>query len=179
MASEFPLVIETAPSAFGPVYYKRQDLKNLVYQLANIEDSLTSGSYHPPVESPQYVLQVRTGDATGTMDLLDPSRYIRGHQPFLIRSDWTETPLEFSPQELAGHKAVLVDFIRTDTPEAGAGFDGPTSSGDGWSGQIVVEDRVLYALYIDEPPTPGEVVRAAGDAVVEAEQAEVKPRGWR
>lgn len=179
MASEQPLHIATQPSGFGPVYYKRQDLKNFVFQLANIDDSLTSGSYHAPVENPQYIFQVRVGDAGGAMQLLDPSRYIRGHQPFLIRSDWTETPLQFQPADLAGHKAVLIDFIRTDTQEPDAGLTGPTRTGRGWSGQIEVQQRVMYALYIDLPPAPGELLQQAGQAAVE-EETEVKaPRGWR
>lgn len=180
MASERPLHISTRPADFGPVYYKRQDMKNFIYQLANMDDSLSSGSYHPPVESPQYIFQVRVGDASGAMQLLDPSRYIRGHQPFLIRSDWTETPLEFVPEDLAGHKAVLIDFIRTDTPEPNSGFSGPGGSGGkGWSGQFHIQQRVMYALYIDEPPAPGELVYQAGKAVVEEEQAPPQPRGWR
>jgi hypothetical protein len=169
MESQLPLRVVTTPPAFGPVYYKQQDPRNFVYQLANIEDSLTSESYHPPVESPSFVFQVRVGDATGAMQLLDPSRYINGHQPFLIRSDWTQTPLEFHPEDFTGHKAVLVDFIRTDTPEPNAGFYGPARAGEGWSGQLTLQNRVMYALYIDVPPTAGDLGIQAGAAAAEAE----------
>jgi hypothetical protein len=180
MRSELPLQIVTVPRAFGPVYYKRQDLKNFVYQLANIDDSLSGGSYHPPVESPRFIFQVRVGDAGGTMQLLDPSRYIRGHKPHLIRSDWTETPIELNPTDLEGNKAVLIDFIRTDTATPNSGFRGPDAREMGWSGQLEIQQRVLYALYIDEPPSAGELMLQTGRAVVEEEQEDKpKSQGWR
>jgi hypothetical protein len=169
IASAIPLRVETTPQTFGPVYYKRQDLKNFVFQLANMDEALLGGSYHPPVESPRYTFQVRVGDATGDTALLDPSRYIAGHQPFLIRSDQTTMPVTFSPEDFAGHKALLIDFIRTDTAEPDAGFSGPSHAARGWSGQLIVQDRVLYALYIDSPASSKELAGQASEAGAEDE----------
>jgi hypothetical protein len=153
LRADQPLLIETTPASFGPVYYKDQDETNFVYQLANMDDSLQSGSYHPPVESPRYTLRVKTGDGSGTLTLLDPSRYVNGAQPYLIRSDNTATPLTFQPADLAATTTVLVDFSRIDTAAPNERFTGPTPAGDGWTGQLTVQDRVVYALYKDVAPT--------------------------
>jgi hypothetical protein len=169
LAEEQPLVIRTTPPTFGPVYYKEQDLTNFVYQLANMDDSLESGSYHPKVESPRYVFQVQTGDGDGPLQLLDPSRYIAGAQQFLIRSDSTSTPLEFKPEDLASAKTVMINFVRIDTAEPNAGFTGPGPAGDGWDGQLTVQERVVYALYKQAPPTRAELGEDATSAAAAAD----------
>jgi hypothetical protein len=169
MAEAKPLLIQTVPRSFGPVYYKEQDLTNFVYQLANMDDSLLSGSYHPPVESPRYVFQVQTGQGDGPLHLLDPSRYVEGAQPFLIRSDNTGTPLEFQPADLAGALTVLINFVRIDTAAPNAGFSGPQPAGDGWTGQLTVQERVVFALYKNEPPSKAALAVQADNVSAEAQ----------
>ena len=79
LKAEAPLTVATTPAEFGPVYYKRQDLTNFVFQMANMDQALAGGDFHAPIESPRYVFQVRAGDADGgTTRLIDPSRYIKG-----------------------------------------------------------------------------------------------------
>jgi len=164
LAAELPFLVETQPRQFGPVYYKRQDLTNFVFQLANMEQSLESQDYHPAVESPQYLFQLRVGDPEGgPTRLVDPARYIEGYTSHMIRSELTSTPLTFAADEFKAGDVVVVDFSRTDTLPPDSVF---TSERQRFSSQTVVQDRVVYALYAEQAPTDAELGRLA------AEQAE-------
>lgn len=158
LADELPLTITTAPAEFGPVYYKRQDLTGFVFQLASMNEALEGKDYHPQRESPQYVFQIRRGDAEGgPAALIDPSRYIEGHKKHLIRSDRTSTPLSFGADEFEPGDVLIVDFMRQETPPPDAGFK-PLSN---FSAQVVVQDRVVYALAVETAPTPEELGQVA------------------
>lgn len=159
LADELPFLIETEPRRFGPVYYKRQDLTNSVYQLANMEQSLQSQDYHPAVESPRYLFQLRVGDPQGgPTRLVDPERYIEGYTPYLIRSEQTSTPLSFAADEFSAGDVVLIEFERTDTLPPDTVFN---SSREGFSSQTTIQDRVVYAMYVEQPPTPEELGQLA------------------
>jgi hypothetical protein len=159
LKDEEPLRISTEPGEFGPVYYKRQDLMNFMFMLNNMDQAIQSGNYHPEVESPMYVFQVRIGDAQGgPARLLDPARYIEGHQPFLIRSDHTSTPLVFSAEEFSPGDVVIVDFMRQDTLQPDEGF---TCAKGGFSGQITVQNRAVYAMAVESAPSAAELGEAA------------------
>ncbi|GEM_PF-6325498 len=154
LADELPLTITTKPAEFGPVYYKRQDLSGFVFQLASMNQALEGKDYHPQRESPQYVFQIRRGDAEGgPAALVDPSRYIAGHEKHLIRSDHTSTPLTFGAGEFRPGDVLIVDFMRQETPPPDAGFE----QRDNFSAQVVVQDRVVYALAVETAPTPEEL----------------------
>jgi hypothetical protein len=155
LADELPFLVETSPRQFGPVYYKRQDLTNSVYQLANMEQSLESQDYHPVVESPQYLFQIRIGDpAGGPTRLVDPARYIEGYTAYLIRSEQTSTPLSFAADEFSAGDVVAIDFERTDTLPPDSVF---SAGRQGFSSQTRIQDRVVYAMYVERPPTPEEL----------------------
>jgi hypothetical protein len=158
LADELPLAISTEPAEFGPVYYKRQDLTSFVYQLASMNEALQGKDYHPQRESPQYVFQIRVGDSEGgPAALVDPARYIEGHKRHLIRSDQTSTPLSFSAEEFKPGDVVIVDFMRQETLDPDAGFE----ARDNFSAQVVVQDRVVYALSVETAPTPEELGQVA------------------
>jgi hypothetical protein len=160
LSCEQPVTIVTTPEQFGPVYYKRQDATNLFYQLASIDQALESGDFHSQVESPRYVFQISIGDsAGGPARLLDPSRYIQGFEPHLIRSDKTATPLSFAGAEFAPGEVVVVDFMREEAAAPDTGFTG----GENFSTQLVVQDRVVYALHAEPPPTAEELGTAGAD----------------
>jgi len=155
LAAEKPLVVTTSPAGFGPVYYKRQDMTNFFFQLASMEQALASKDYHPQLESPRYLFQVRIGDADGgPAQLLDPARYIDGYQPFLIRSEQTSTPLAFQPEEYEAGQAVIIDFTRYDTLPADTVF---VTASEHFSCQTEIQDRVVYALHVEAPPTEAEL----------------------
>jgi len=152
---EQPVTFLTEPATFGPVYYKRQDPGNFFFQMASIDQALESGDYHAPVESPRYVFQISIGDGEGgPARLLDPSRYISGFQPHLIRSDSTTTPLTFAGNEFAAGDAVVVDFMREEAAPPDSGFCGPDAN---FSAQLVVQERVVCALHAEAPPSAEEL----------------------
>lgn len=154
-----PLTIVTEPQEFGPVYYKRQDYTNFMFMLNNMDQALESKDYHPEVESPKYVFQVRIADSQGgPARLLDPAKYIAGHQEFLIRSDMTATPLTFGAGEFKPGEVVVVDFMRQDTLKPNEGLSGPA---EGFSGQIVSQSRVVYALAVAGGTVPEELKELA------------------
>lgn len=162
LKDEEPLDIFTEPAEFGPVYYKRQDFTNFFFMLNNMDEALQSKDFHPEVESPMYIFQVRVGDGNGgPTRLLDPSKYIAGHQEFLIRSEKTSTPLRFSPDEFNPGEVVVVDFTRQETPGPDVGLSGPQ---DGFSGQVITQNRVVYALAVETAPTAQELGVLAGAA---------------
>lgn len=160
LKDEEPLDIFTEPREFGPVYYKRQDFTNFMFMLNNMDQAIESKDYHPEIESPMYIFQVRVGDSSGgPTRLLDPGKYIEGHQEFLIRSDKTSTPLRFGAEEFSPGEVVIVDFMRQDTQKPNAGLSGPP---DGFSGQVVTQNRVVYAMAIETAPTATELGALAG-----------------
>ncbi|MBN2080893.1 hypothetical protein JW859_01675 [bacterium] len=165
LATEKPFIVTTTPVEFGPVYYKRQDMTNFFFLMASMEQALESQDYHPQLESPRYLFQVRIGDADGgTAHLVDPGRYIDGYQPFLIRSDLTTTPLTFQPEEYLAGQAVIIDFTRYETMPANSVF---AADSEHFSSQTEIQERVVYALHVEEPPTPeelGQLPPAADDA---------------
>jgi hypothetical protein len=140
------LDIYTDPATFGPVYYKRQDVKNFFYQLANIDDALSGGDFHAPIESPKYIFQIRTGpNDGGPTQVLDPRLYIQGAQEHLIRSDATATPLRLDPSGFQAGQMLLVDFMRQETGAPNACF---VDGHDNVSSQVVVQDRIVYSLQV-------------------------------
>jgi hypothetical protein len=140
LRSATPFEIYTSPAEFGPVYYKRQDITNFMFQLANMYQSLESQDYHTPVESPLYVFQVGVSDGQGgPTSLLDPAHYIAGYQPHLIRSESTATPLRFEPELFEIGDVVVVDFVRQDRNGRTACLRATIQSPD----QVVMEDRVI------------------------------------
>ena len=150
LRSEAPFEIYTTPVEFGPVYYKQQDITNFMFQLANMSQALESLDYHTPVESPLYVFQIGVSDgAGGPTNLLDPAQYIAGYQRHLIRSESTATPLRFSPELFSTGDVVVVDFRRQDRREPDSVF---SSDNPDLTDQVVVEDRVIFALEIMDPP---------------------------
>lgn len=161
LADELPCLVETEPSQFGPAYYKRQDLTNYVFQLASMEQALESQDYHPAVESPRYLFQLRIGDPDGgPTRLVDPQRYIEGYTPHLIRSEQTSTPLSFSADEFSSGDVVIIDFERTETLPPDALF---SAARENFSSQTTVADRVVYAMYVEPPPTPAELGQEAAE----------------
>jgi hypothetical protein len=152
---EASLDLYTAPAEFGPVYYKRQDMSNFMFQMANIENAIETGDYHTPVESPRYLFQVSIADgAGGPARLLDPGRYIEGYQPHMIRSDWTTTPLHFGADEFSPGEVVVVDFRREETLEPDSVF---STSGSKMSNNTRVTERVIFALAVETAPTAYEL----------------------
>lgn len=162
LSVEQPVRITTQPAEFGPVYYKRQDLTNFFFQMANMEQSLESGDYHAPKESPRYIFQISIGDGEGgPARLLDPSRYIEGFEPHLIRSERTSTPLSFAGSEFQSGDVVVVDFMREEIAAPDTGFAG---GGEEFSSQLVVQERVVYALHAEAAPSSAELGAAGGAA---------------
>jgi len=169
LADETGMDLYTTPAEFGPVYYKHQDITNFVFQLANMDAAIESQDYHPPVESPRYIFQVRIGDgAGGPTQLLDPARYIDGYTSHLIRSERTSTPLHFAAEDFNDGDVVVVDFERQDTLEPDSVFSG---YGEGYSSEVVVKDRIVYALKVEEPPTAEELGQVASSAVLQESSA--------
>jgi hypothetical protein len=126
-----------------------------------MEQALQSQDYHPAVESPRYLFQLRVGDPDGgPTRLVDPQRYIEGFTPHLIRSDRTSTPLTFSADEFSAGEVVVIDFERTDTLPADTVF---SSARESFSTQTTVQDRVVYAMYVERPPTPEELGQLPAD----------------
>jgi hypothetical protein len=148
LSPELPLDIYTDPSEFGPVYYKRQDVTNFFYQLANMDNALMGGDFHAPIESPKYIFQIRSGPKEGgPTEVLDPQLYIEGAQEHLIRSELTKTPLRLSPGSFQAGQVLLVDFMRQETGEPDSQFiDGRENMGS----SVVVQDRVVYALQVQD-----------------------------
>lgn len=160
LANELGFSIETQPPSFGPVYYKRQDMTNFVFQLASIDQALESQDYHPVVESPRYLFQIRVGDPEGgPTRLIDPARYIQGYTPHLIRSDSTATPLAFAASEFDSGEVVVIDFSRTETLPPDTVFQ---AAREGFSSQTAVQDRIVYAMYVEDAPTPAELGQLPG-----------------
>jgi hypothetical protein len=160
LATEAPFEITTVPQEFGPVYYKRQDLTNFVYQLANMDQALESGDFHAQQETPRYVFQVRAGNGDGgPTRLIDPSRYIKGWEQHLIRSELTATPLSFPAGEVAPGEVVVIDFQREDIPGPDSVFGAEITS---FSSRATITDRVVFALHAETPPTPEELGRVDG-----------------
>lgn len=150
LRSEAPFEVYTTPAEFGPVYYKRQDITNFMFQLANISEALESQDYHTPVENPLYLFQVGVSDGEGGPTvLLDPAQYIQGYEPHLIRSESTTTPLRFDPKFFKVGDVVVVDFMRQDRAEPDSVF---ASDNPDMTDQLVVKDRVVFALEILDPP---------------------------
>jgi len=160
LAAEEPFQVATDPQEFGPVYYKRQDLTNFVYQLANMDQALEGGDFHAQVETPRYVFQVRAGKGDGgPTRLIDPARYIVGHEKHLIRSEQTATPLSFQAGEVTPGEVVVIDFQREDVPAPDSLFGAETAS---FSSRVLITDRVVFALHAETPPTPEELGQVSG-----------------
>jgi hypothetical protein len=150
LRSGAPFEIYTTPAEFGPVYYKQQDITNFMFQLANMYQSLESQDYHTPVENPLYLFQIGVCDGEGgPTSLLDPARYIEGYEPHLIRSESTATPLRLEPQLFGTGDVIVVDFRRQDRAEPDSVF---ASDNPDLTDQLIVEDRVIFALEINDPP---------------------------
>ena len=159
LSAEQPLDILSDPAEFGPVYFRRQDLTNFLFQLANMDQALGGGDFRTPVESPLYIFQVRIGDmGGGPTKLLDPARYINGYQPHLIRSERTSTPLHFDANEFGPGQVVIVDFLRQDTLPDTEGLHGPQAN---FSSRTVVIDQMVVALAVEQPPIAAELGTAA------------------
>ena len=155
LRDEAGLDLYTAPATFGPVYYRQQDMSNFVFQLANMDNSLKTGDYHAPVESPRYLFQVRISDGQGgPARLVDPARYIEGYQAHMIRSAQTSTPLHFSADEFSSGEAVVIDFQRESTLPPDTVFSGPSAD---LSSSVVVTDRVMYVLVVEPVPSSEEL----------------------
>ena len=155
LRDEAGFTVSTTPGSFGPVYYKRQDMTNFVFQLANMDQALKGGDFHAPVEPMRYFFQVRIGDtAGGPTRLLDPARYIEGHKSHMIRSEETGTPLSFQAEEFAAGEVVLIDFMRLDTLPPDTVF---TAERENLSSLATTQERVVYALAVETPPTPEEL----------------------
>ncbi len=150
LRSEVPFEIYTTPAEFGPVYYKRQDITNFMFQLANMSEALENEDYHTPVESPLYLFQIGVSDGEGgPTNLLDPAQYIEGYEPHLIRSDSTATPLRFDSKLFSIGDVIVVDFMRQDRAEPDSVF---ASDNPDLTDFVVVKDRVVFALEILDPP---------------------------
>jgi hypothetical protein len=161
LRDEAGFTVSTTPQRFGPVYYKRQDMTNFVFQLANMDQALEGGDFHAPVEPMRYFFQVRVGDtAGGPTRLLDPARYIEGHKAYMIRSDETSTPLKFMAEEFVAGEVVLVDFMRINTAPPDTVF---TAERENLSSLATTQERVVYALAVETPPTPEELGQLPGD----------------
>ncbi|MCB1218746.1 hypothetical protein KDL44_15280 [bacterium] len=141
------LRIYTEPRTIGPVYYKRQDLTNFAFSMASMEQAMQGGDYHYIPETPTYLLQVRIGRAEGGRTiLLDPSRYIDGYQPHMIRSDQTTTPISFHSDEFRTGDVVVLDFERKDVLDPDTVFSG---NARGLTSGVVHHERLIYALHTD------------------------------
>jgi hypothetical protein len=163
--SQAPLELVTTPQTFGPVYYKRQDATNFLYQLAGMDDALQRGDFHAPVESPQYFFQLRVGRiGDPTTKLLDPSAYIPGAQHHMIRSDSAVSPIVLPAGGFSDGQTLLLDFSRIDTAPPNSVFE---SSNPNFSDQVVVQERVLYALEV-RPPGERAGPQTAAAAAAEA-----------
>jgi hypothetical protein len=161
LRDEAGFTISTTPASFGPVYYKRQDMTNFVFQLANMDQALKGGDFHAPVEPMRYFFQVRVGDtAGGPTRLLDPARYIEGHKAHMIRSELTSMPLSFMAEEFAAGDAVLIDFMRINTATPDTVF---TAERENMSSLATAQERVVYALAVETPPTPEELGQLPGE----------------
>jgi len=164
LSAEQPLDILSDPAEFGPVYFKRQDLTNFLFQMANMDQALSGGDFRTPVESPLYIFQVRIGDLSGgPTKLLDPARYIDGYQPHLIRSERTSTPLHFDANDFVPGQVVIVDFLRQDTVPDAEGLHGPQRN---FSSRTVVINQMVVALAVEQAPTAaelGEVAASSGE----------------
>ena len=156
LMDEHSFTVATQPAQFGPVYYRKQDLTNAVFQLANMDEALAGGDFHAPRENPRYLFQVSVGDGLGgPVRLVDPARYIVGYQEHMIRSEQTSTPLAFEASEFSPQDVVVIDFMREDILDPDTGFDQP---GDAKvSRQVTVQERVLYTLNVERAPTPAEL----------------------
>ena len=141
------LHIFTEPQTIGPVYYKRHDLTNFAFSMASMDQAMQGGDFHYIPETPTYLLQVRIGRSEGgTTELLDPSRYIDGYQPWMVRSDQTKTPISFHSDEFKTGDVVVLDFCRTDILEPDSVFGG---NAHGLSSGVMHEERLIYALHTD------------------------------
>jgi hypothetical protein len=141
------LHIFTEPRTIGPVYYKRHDLTNFAFSMASMEQAMQGGDFHYIPETPTYLLQVRIGRKEGgRTELLDPSRYIDGYQPHMVRSDQTTTPISFHSDEFRSGDVVVLDFVRTDIFQPNSVFSG---SARGLSSGVMHEERLVYALHTD------------------------------
>ncbi|MCB1187686.1 hypothetical protein KDL29_11025 [bacterium] len=141
------LVIFTEPRTIGPVYYKRQDLTNFAFSMASMDQAMQGGDFHYIPETPSYLLQVRIGRAEGGRTLLlDPSRYINGYQPHMIRSDETTTPISFHSDEFRTGDVVVLDFERKDVLDPDTVFSG---NARGLTSGVVHDERLIYALHTD------------------------------
>lgn len=162
LRDEAGFTVSTTPTRFGPVYYKRQDSTNFVFQLANMDQALDGGDFHAPVEPMRFFFQVRIGDtAGGPTRLVDPARYIEGHKAYMIRSDETSTPLKFKAEEFVAGEVVLIDFMRIDTAPPDTMF---TATRANVSCLASTQERVVYALAVETPPTPEELGLLADSA---------------
>lgn len=150
------LEVASLPQRFGPVYYKRPDTTNFAFQLAGIDDALTSGDYRPPVESPQFFFQIRAGRiGQEQTTLVDPAAYIPGAQPHMIRSDSAATPISFPAGAFSAGQTLLIDFSRSETAEPDSVF---SSTNRRFSEHVVIQERVVYALEVRDPALPRSVV---------------------
>ncbi len=141
------LHIFTEPRTIGPVYYKRQDLTNFAFSMAAMDEAMQGGDFHYIPETPSYLLQVRIGRAEGgRTELLDPSRYIDGYKPHMIRSDQTTTPISFASDEFLTGDVVVLDFERKDVLEPDTVFRGDAH---GLTSEVVHHERLIYALHTD------------------------------
>lgn len=154
LAPEQPLRIYSDPQRFGPVYYKRQDASNFIFQLANMDNALLGGDFHAPSESPMYVFSVRSGADGGPTRVVDPALYIAGAQEHLIRSDFAETPVELPAGLFKPGDAVTVDFMRQETIPPDALF---VAGHQDASSRAAVQDRVVWAMLVESAPGAAEL----------------------
>jgi hypothetical protein len=138
--------LSTLPQTFGPVYYKRHDVTNFMYQIANMDDALQSADFHAEVESPQYFFQLRLGrSGESQTQLLDPTVYIAGAEHHLIRSEQALSPMLLPAGGLSTGQTLLADFSRSETMKPDSVFH---SASENFSDQVVVQDRVVYAFEV-------------------------------
>jgi hypothetical protein len=136
-----PIELVTAPQAFGPVYYKQQDVSNVFYQLANMDDALKDSDFRAEAESPQYFFQLRAGGLNDSKtQLIDPTAYIAGAQRGLIRSEQTLSPMVIPAGGLNAGQNLLIDFSRKETRQDYV-F---RSRSDSFSASAVVRERIVY-----------------------------------
>ena len=136
-----PIELVTSPQSFGPVYYKQQDVANVFYQLANMDDALKSVDFRAEAESPQYFFQLRAG-AVGESKttLIDPAVYITDAQNGVIRSVQALTPMVLPAGGLNAGQNLVIDFSRKETLHDGV-F---RSRSDNFSTSAVVRERIVY-----------------------------------
>lgn len=136
-----PIELLTAPQFFGPVYYKQQDISNVFYQLANMDDALKDADFRAEAESPQYFFQLRAGGlGESTTKLIDPAAYISGAKHGLIRSEQAVSPMTLPAGGLNAGQNLLVDFSRKETLQDGV----LRSRDENFSATAVVRERVVY-----------------------------------